>query len=64
VSDYDVIRHFADTYGLAAMFVVFTVFALWTFRPSARGYHEDAAVMIFAEDDEENRLSSKDKSHG
>lgn len=65
MSDYDTVRHFADSYGLAAMVAVFIVFVLWTFRPGARSHHEEAAIMIFVEDDDgETRSISKDESHG
>jgi cytochrome c oxidase cbb3-type subunit 4 len=63
VTDYDAIRHFADSYGLAAMVVIFLSFALWLFRPGARRHYDDAATMIFAEDsDTEN--SNRDNRHG
>ena len=48
---YDALRHFADSWGLAAMMVVFLVLVAWPFRPGARGANEQAANMIFAEDD-------------
>lgn len=63
MSDYDAIRHFADSYGLAAMLVVFISFALWAFRPGARGHYDQAAAVIFAED-HEGQSTGKDKSHG
>lgn len=44
---YEAIRHFADSYGLAAMVAVYLGFALWTFRPAARHHHHTAARMIF-----------------
>jgi len=64
MSDYDAIRHFADSYGLAAMVVIFSVFALWAFRPGSRRHYDEAAVTIFAEDEGEPAVSSKDKRHG
>jgi cytochrome c oxidase cbb3-type subunit IV len=59
VSDYDAIRHFADSYGLLAMVVVFVSFALWVFRPGARRHYDAAATMIFAED-KEAEISNRD----
>ncbi len=50
-STYDALRHFADSWGLAAMVVVFLIFALWPFRPGAREDNEAAANMIFEGDD-------------
>jgi cytochrome c oxidase cbb3-type subunit IV len=60
---YDELRHFADSYGLAAMFAVFIGFALWTFRPGARRHHDQAANMIFTEESD-FATSSKDANHG
>jgi cytochrome c oxidase cbb3-type subunit 4 len=50
-STYDALRHFADSWGLAAMVVVFVVLIAWPFRPGARSTNEAAANMIFADDD-------------
>jgi cytochrome c oxidase cbb3-type subunit IV len=61
--DYDAIRQFADSYGLAAMVVVFLTFTLWLFRPGARHHYDDAATMIFAEDSETD-ISNRDNRHG
>lgn len=63
MNDYNTIRHFADSYGLAAMVALFVVLILWALRPGARRHHEEAAVMIFAEDEAETAVSSKDKRH-
>jgi cytochrome c oxidase cbb3-type subunit 4 len=57
------IRHFADSYGLGAMVVVFLTFVLWVFRPGARRHYDEAATMIFAEDSE-TEASNRDMSHG
>ena len=51
-STYDALRHFADSWGLAAMVVTFLVLALWPFRPSAREDNEAAANMIFKDEDD------------
>jgi cytochrome c oxidase cbb3-type subunit 4 len=50
-STYETLRHFADSWGLAAMVVVFLVLVLWPFRPGAREDNEAAANMIFKGDD-------------
>ena len=50
-STYDALRHFADSCGLAAMVVIFLLFALWPFRPGAKEDNEAAANMIFKGDD-------------
>ena len=50
-STYETLRHFADSWGLAAMVVTFLVLGLWPFRPGAREDNEAAANMIFKGDD-------------
>ena len=51
-STYDALRHFADSWGLAARVVTVLVLALWPFRPSAREDNEAAANMIFKDEDD------------
>jgi cytochrome c oxidase cbb3-type subunit 4 len=53
VSTYDTLRHFADSWGLLAMVLLFVGFSVWPFRPSARAGNEAARNLIFAEDSEE-----------
>lgn len=48
---YDTLRHFADSYGLAAMGVVYLVLCGWVLRPSLRQRNRDAAHMIFKDSD-------------
>lgn len=49
-STYESLRHFADSWGLMAMTVVFVFLALWPFRPGARRDNEEAANLIFKDD--------------
>lgn len=49
---YETMRHFADSYGLIFLGIVFVTMVGWTFRPGARRHHEHAANLIF---DEEQR---------
>lgn len=51
MNSYDVMRHFADSWGLAFMLVLFIAFIGWTFRRSAKAHHEDAASIIFRDED-------------
>ena len=48
---YDALRHFADSYGLIVMAVVWLAFVGWAFRPGARRRNRDAANMIFKDQD-------------
>ena len=53
---YDAMRTFADSWGLAfmcAFFVAAAAFAL--FRPKARDYARDAAMIPFREDETDGR---------
>lgn len=51
-STYDFLRHLADSWGLVAMVVAFAVLVAWPFRPGARKRNEDAANVIFKDDND------------
>ena len=48
---YESLRHFADSYGLIVMVVVWLGFIGWAFRPGARQRSRDAATSIFEDRD-------------
>lgn len=48
---YDAFRHFADSWGLVMMGVMFLTFTGWTFRPRAHVDHETARMSIFRDED-------------
>jgi len=48
---YDALRHFADSWGLVLMTVVFVVLVGWTFRKGSSKQYDQAARMIFKDDD-------------
>lgn len=48
---YDALRHFADSWGLLAMAVLFLGLVAWPFRKAARTRNEEAANMIFKDDE-------------
>ncbi len=50
--DYNALRHLADSWGLLIMLGVFLVLCLWPLRPAARERNNDAANLIFKEDDD------------
>ena len=54
MSAYETLRHFADSYGLVAMLVVFLMLCAWPFRPGAKSHNHTAAHSIF-EDDQDGR---------
>lgn len=49
---YDALRHFADSWGLVIMTILFLVFVGWTFRKGASGHHDTAANMIFKDEED------------
>ena len=51
MSTYETLRHFADSYGLAAMVIMWLGFCGWAFRPGARDRNRAAAEIIFRDDD-------------
>jgi len=51
-STYDALRHLADSWGLLAMMVVFTSLCLWPFRPGGKTRNDDAARMIFKDEND------------
>lgn len=48
---YDALRHFADSWGLLAMALLFLTLIAWPFRPGARARNDEAANMIFKDDE-------------
>jgi len=48
---YEALRHFADSYGLVVMAIVWVTFGGWAFRPGARERNRAAAHMIFKDDE-------------
>jgi len=51
-STYTALRHFADSYALVAMVIIFVALCLWPFRPGARERNEDAALSIFKDEND------------
>lgn len=60
---YNDLRHFADSYGLAAMVLAYLVLVAWAFRPGSRRHNDAAATMIFA-DNEGEAAKNRDRNHG
>ena len=52
MSTYETLRHFADSYGLAAMVAIFLALCLWPFRPGSGDSNRTAATMIFKDQDD------------
>ncbi|TDL79658.1 cbb3-type cytochrome c oxidase subunit 3 [Palleronia sediminis] len=47
---YTILRHFADSWMLLALFCFFGGACLWAFRPGSRAVHDDASRAIFRHD--------------
>jgi cytochrome c oxidase cbb3-type subunit 4 len=43
MTTYDTLRHFADSWGLVAMFVFFVAAVAFVFRPGSKRHYDDAA---------------------
>lgn len=52
MSLYEQLRHFADSYGLVVIFVIFLGLCAWPFRPGSRQHNRDAATSIFKDQDD------------
>lgn len=53
MSQYELLRQFADSWALLAMLLLFLGLVGWTFRPGARRHLDDAATMIFRSDSDD-----------
>lgn len=51
MSTYDTLRHFADSWMLLFLVLVFLGVIVWAFRPSGRQSHDEAATSIFRNED-------------
>ncbi|MCA0044412.1 cbb3-type cytochrome oxidase subunit 3 [Celeribacter litoreus] len=49
--DYHILREFADSWVLLAMFVFFVGVVIWAFRPGSRSEHRDTADIVFRHED-------------
>ncbi|MCB2130636.1 MAG: cbb3-type cytochrome c oxidase subunit 3 [Rhodobacteraceae bacterium] len=48
---YSLMREFADSWALLALFLVFVAVVLWAFRPGSRRVHEDISNIPFRHED-------------
>lgn len=52
---YETLRHFADSWALAALTLIFIAILLWVFRPGSRKSYRDQADIPFKYDREGQR---------
>jgi cytochrome c oxidase cbb3-type subunit 4 len=48
---YDELRHFADSWGLLLMTLVFVGAVLWVIRPGSRRHYQEQAEIPFKHDE-------------
>lgn len=58
---YSLMREFADSWALLALFVFFAGVVAWAFRPGSRTLHDDIAQSIFRNDLKPAPLAAQDK---
>lgn len=49
--DYEKLRHFADSWGLLYLTIVFILVVLFVFRPGSKQKYDEAARIPLKEDD-------------
>ena len=59
MSLYDQLRHFADSYGLVVLLLLFFGLCLWVFRPGAKQRNQEAARSIFNDEEIGERPDGK-----
>lgn len=52
---YSLLREFADSWALLALFLVFIAVVAWAFRPGSRRVHDEIANIPFRHEDKPAR---------
>lgn len=52
---YSLLRQFADSWALLALFLVFIAVVAWAFRPGSRRLHDEIANIPFRHEDKPAR---------
>ncbi|WP_413868523.1 cbb3-type cytochrome c oxidase subunit 3 [Albidovulum sp.] len=52
---YSLLREFADSWALLALFLVFITVVVWAFRPGSRRVHDEIATIPFRHEDKPAR---------
>jgi cytochrome c oxidase cbb3-type subunit 4 len=58
---YTALRHFADSWALLFLFLVFLGVVVWAFRPGSRKAHSDAANIPFRHEDKPAPADAADR---
>lgn len=65
---YTLLREFADSWMMLALFAIFIIVGFWAWRPGSRKIHDEAAMSIFRNDkkpadEQEVRLDRRALGH-
>lgn len=59
---YSALRHFADSWGLLAMFLLFVGIVIYVFRPGGKAVHRDSAQIPLRHGDDLEEDQTEDKT--
>jgi cytochrome c oxidase cbb3-type subunit 4 len=62
MSTYELLREFAASWAMLALFVFFIGVVLWAYRPGTRKMHEDIANIPFRYEDSPAPVDGSDRS--
>jgi len=51
--EYEILRKFADTWGLLFLVAVFFFVVFWVFRPGSKKFYEDQSNILFRDEKED-----------
>lgn len=60
--DYNSFRHFADSWALLALVLLFVGIVIWAFRPGGSKFYEEAADIPFRNEKPGEEPASQNKS--
>jgi cytochrome c oxidase cbb3-type subunit IV len=58
---YSILREFADSWALLALFGIFIFVVIWAFRPGSRAMHDEIAHSVFRNEDKPLPIVAQDK---
>jgi cytochrome c oxidase cbb3-type subunit 4 len=58
---YSIMREFADSWALLALFAIFIFVVFWAFRPGSRAMHDEIAHSVFRNEDKPLPAAAQDK---
>jgi len=64
MSTYDTLRHFADTWGVAFLTLVFLAVVVWVLRPGSRKIYSEQADIPFKYEDSPVQVNDRNPASG